>query len=125
MTSAECPGHWQWSAFGATYPDTVCATALVWREGDDPGAVLCDADDEFRPRDVPCPACDPEGYTQYHWGDAGAYAVIWADGTSADPVPPLTFHDGTALTWTAVHPVRGEERVGVKRVSEEGEDDDE
>lgn len=64
--SVECPGQFVgWSAFGANYPDTVCATALFWGSGFDPGPVLCDADDDHRPTDIPCPACDPVGFAEY------------------------------------------------------------
>lgn len=62
-----CPGQMAWSAFGAYYPDTVCATALEWNPGTDPGAVLCDADDDFRPKDVPCPFCAPDRFIDYQW----------------------------------------------------------
>ncbi len=75
--SVECPGQFVgWSAFGATYPDTVCATACTWPEGSNPGPVLCDADDEFRPRDIPCPACDPRGFAEYE-GDPEAPLAVY------------------------------------------------
>lgn len=108
----ECPGELTWSAFGAHYPDTVCANALGWSDGEHPGPVLCDADDEFRARDVPCPFCDPEGFTRHQWGEPEEYTMLWA--TDEQPVEPgtvLHFHDGPALWWTATHPERGEERV--------------
>lgn len=63
-----CPGEFvRWSAFGASYPDTVCAYSLIWPEGEHPGAVLCDADNDLRSGDVPCPAHDPEGFAE--WAD--------------------------------------------------------
>lgn len=74
--SVACPGQFVgWSAFGATYPDTVCATSLTWPEGQDPGPVLCDADDDLRPRDVPCPVCDPAGFADYEDDPAAVYRL--------------------------------------------------
>lgn len=78
MVEYECPGQFmRWSAFGAGYSDTVCASSLDWsnvKEGY-PGAVLCDADDDFRPRgEIPCPFCAPEAFDR--WADeedAAAY----------------------------------------------------
>jgi len=88
----ECPGMFVgWSAFGATYPDTVCATSLTWPEGHDPGPVLCDADDDHRPKGIPCPACDPQGFAQYEDDPAAPLAVyrlaglIAARGDAATP----------------------------------------
>ena len=69
MTGSECPGEFMWSAFGAYYPDTVCATALKWEEGRHPGAVLCDADNDFYPSDISCPICDPVGFFEYRFGE--------------------------------------------------------
>lgn len=75
-----CPGHLTWSAFGAYYPDTVCATALEWNPGTDPGAVLCDADDDFRPKDVPCPFCAPDRFIDYQWAvSLGEHVILWGD----------------------------------------------
>lgn len=112
----KCPGHMAWSAFGAPYMDTACSSALDWSEaGYTPVAELCDADDDFRPRGIPCPFCDPEGFIEYQWGDRAEYAVHWADGSDAG-YPEIHFHDGEALWWSATHPERGEEPVTIRSV---------
>src|SRR5690606_28036264 len=101
----QCPGHLAWSAFGASYPDTVCATACEWEEGTDPGAVLCDADDDFRPKDTPCPFCDPAGFIGHQWGGIEERTIVWShDGATVDEGTEIHFHDGQALWWTATHP---------------------
>ena len=116
----KCPGHLEWSAFGAWYPDTACSTALDWTGSVEPGTpTLCDADDDYRPKDIPCPFCDPEGFTQYQFAEA---TPLWA--TDESPVPAGTeihYHDGKALTWTARHPERGEEAVLMREM---GDNDD-
>lgn len=92
----KCPGNLQWSAFGATYMDTVCASALTFREGE-----------------IPCPFCDPDGFIEYQWhvGD-GETVILWEhDEQAVHPDTEIHFHDGQALWWTATHPERGEERV--------------
>lgn len=108
----ECPGHLRWSAFGASYPDTVCASVLQWPAGHE-GTGLCDADDAFREKEVPCPFCDPDGFIDYEWNVAGGeHVILWAtDEVAVYPDTEIHFHDGEALWWTATHPDRGEERV--------------
>ena len=83
-TVTACPGTFtRWSAWGATYPDTVCATACTWPEGQHPGPVLVDADDDFRPNgDIPCPACDPDGFDR--WAEPGAAARIMREEANDD-----------------------------------------
>ncbi len=111
-----CPGHFQWSAFGATYPDTVCSSALEWDEGYIAWG-LCDADDNFREKGVPCPFCNPEDFLEYQWGAPEERSIIWeSDGT---PVAgsDIHFHDGQALWWTATRG-NAEERVLIKRLIE-------
>lgn len=108
----KCPGNLQWSAFGATYMDTVCASALTWPEGQQ-GYGLCDADADFREGEIPCPFCDPNGFIEYQWhvGD-GETVILWErDEHAVHPDTEIHFHDGQALWWTATHPERGEERV--------------
>ena len=78
-----CPGQFMyWSAFGATYSDTICATACTWDDGAFPGTYLCDMDDDCRPRgDVPCPFCAPDSFDE--WCDEpGAAARIRAIETA-------------------------------------------
>lgn len=108
----ECPGHLEWSAFGASYPDTVCASALTWPAGHE-GNGLCDADDDFREKEVPCPFCDPDGFIDHEFSVSdGEHVILWAhDETAVHPEVEIHFHDGKALWWTATHPERGEERV--------------
>ena len=110
----KCPGHLQWSAFGATYPDTVCSGALTWTPGTDPGpGVLCDAADDLRPKEVPCPFCDPEGFLAWNWSE-GMIALWSTDLTPVPAAAAIHFHDGPALWWTATHPERGEERILIR-----------
>lgn len=119
-----CPGYLQWSAFGAGYPDSVCSSVLDWSEaGYEPAATLCDADDDFRPKDVPCPFCDPDGFIEYQWGVAGGETVIlWeSDETAVHPDVEIHFHDADALWWTATHPERGEERVLFRSLADKWE----
>lgn len=106
-----CPGHLTWSAFGATYPDTVCASALTWEDGYQ-GHGLCDADDDFREKDVPCPFCDPETFLAYEWPDG--YVLLWASDETPATGVEIHFHDGVALWWTGTHPERGEERLLIR-----------
>jgi len=113
-----CPGHLTWSAFGASYPDSVCSSALTWDNPEDhPGnGLLCDADDDFRCKDVPCPFCDPAGFVSWQFSEA---TILWA--RDEQPVPEGTeihFHDAPALWWTATHPERGEERVLMREIED-------
>lgn len=114
----QCPGHLTWSAFGASYPDSACSSALDWSDCDyTPVAELCDADDDYRPKGVPCPFCDPKGFTEYEFAEATA---LWASDES--PVlagTEIHYHDGRSLTWTATHPERGEETVLMRQMEEE------
>lgn len=122
----ECPGYLQWSAFGARYPDTVCSSALDWsKAGYEPIATLCDADDDFRPKDVPCPFCDPDGFLDYEWG--GAWTVpCWDDDKTRVPDRvSIHFHDGDALRFTATDPSTGTERQVMFRDCENDAADDE
>ena len=111
----ECPGDFEWSAFGAEYPDTVCANSLKWPAGQHPGAVLCDADDDLCSGSVPCPMCDPQGFREYLWG-GGDTILVWAEDEALVPQDvEVHFHDAKALWWTATHPERGEERVVARK----------
>lgn len=106
-----CPGHLTWSAFGAPYPDSVCSSVLDWSETEEPApvATLCDADDDFRPKDIPCPFCDPSGFIEYQWGSGDEHIVLWErDETPVADDVEIHFHDGKSLWWTATHPERGE-----------------
>lgn len=104
-----CPGHLTWSAFGAHYPDTVCSSVLDWTGVDDaPGdGWLCDADDDFRCKDIPCPFCNPRSFSEYLW--EGGY-IVPTCATCEQMLPagtPIDFHDGQALSWTATCPTDG------------------
>jgi hypothetical protein len=116
----ECPGHLQWSAFGAGYPDSVCASVLEWTDGYQ-GYGLCDADDDFREKDIPCPFCDPDSFIDYQWNvGGGEHVILWeSDETAVHPDTEIHFHDGQALWWTANHPDRGEERVLFRSLMDE------
>lgn len=116
----ECPGHLRWSAFGASYMDTVCASVLEWPDGYH-GVGLCDADNDLREGDVPCPFCDAEGFLNWQFGlDDGETVILWAsDETEVAPGTEIHFHDAEALWWTATHPERGEERVLMRPVLED------
>ncbi|MGQ7313392.1 hypothetical protein ACUOFU_16925 [Microbacterium arabinogalactanolyticum] len=119
-----CPGHLTWSAFGATYPDTVCASALTWPRGYAAWG-LCDADDDLREKGIPCPFCDPDGFIEYEWSvSAGETVILWAsDEQAVHPDTEIHFHDGEALWWTATHPERGEERVLFRSIIDRWEDE--
>ena len=115
-----CPGWLAWSAFGANYPDTACSTILTWEDPrDHPGnGYLCDADDDLRCKDVPCPFCRPQMFMEYQFSEA---TPLWAaDETPVAEGTEIHFHDAPALWWTATHPERGEERVLMREI----EDDD-
>lgn len=111
-----CPGDLEWSAFGADYPDTVCSSAVTWEsERDNPGdGVLCDADDEFRPKDIPCPFCLPIAFLEYQSGGRGVEPTCRECLTRLTP-EAVTFHDGQALTWTVACPTCGEPKPGLMR----------
>jgi len=117
-----CPGNLQWSAFGASYPDTVCASVITWADGYK-GHGLCDADDDLREKDVPCPFCDPDCFIDYEWSVSGGETVIlWEqDERAVHPDTEIHFHDGDALWWTATHPERGEERVLFRSIMDQWE----
>lgn len=121
----ECPGHLTWSAFGATYPDTVCASALTWPDGHR-GYGLCDADADFREGDVPCPFCDPDSFIDYQWSvGTGETVILWeTDEQAVHPDTEIHFHDGQALWWTATHPERGEERVLFRSIMDRWDEED-
>lgn len=108
-----CPGWLLWSAFGAWYPDSVCSSVLTWENpADHPGSgYLCDADDDLRCKDVPCPFCLPESFTEYEWG--GGYVVPTCATCEAmlPPGTPIDYHDGPALTFTATCPTDGRSNV--------------
>lgn len=117
-----CPGHLVWSAFGAAYPDSVCSSVLDWSECEyTPVATLCDADDDFVPKDVPCPFCDSEGFVEYQFGlSNGETLALWeVDGLPVEPGTEIHFHDSENLWWSATHPVRGEEKVLMRKLNDE------
>lgn len=114
----DCPGYLQWSAFGARYMDTVCSSALEWQDGYQAWG-LCDADDDFREKGVPCPFCDSAAFIEYVWGSPEEYAVLWELDESPAGGAEIHFHDGQALWWSATHPDRGEERVLIRRLEME------
>ena len=92
--TVECPGLFVgWSAFGASYPDTVCSTSLTWEPGTEPSSpTLCDADDDNRPRDIPCPICDPEGFDRH--GEPGAHRAVYRlCGLISQPAPEVSLKD--------------------------------
>lgn len=117
--SVECPGMFVgWSAFGATYPDTVCSTALTWDDGaEPPSATLCDADDDHRPRGVPCPVCDPEGFDRYEEHSGAHLAVYRLCGLVPEPgaAPSATREDLTGIINDAVF--EGVEYARAERVA--------
>lgn len=119
MTTIEietCPGQLQWSAFGARYEDTQCGSTWTFDATGEPvGPYLQDLDSDRVQQDIPCPFCDPAGFTGYQWGGADEYVVIWGDGEHAPEGTELHFHNAPDLWWSATHPERGEERVGVRR----------
>jgi len=119
LTAEPCPGHFQWSAFGASYPDTVCATILDWSEVPEgsPGATLCDADDDYRSGDIPCPMHDWARFWDYQFGEY--YIPLCPveehrlpDGTE------INFHDAQALWWSASCPDHGPQRILMRDMSE-------
>lgn len=117
-----CPGQLQWSAFGAPYMDTRCAqstNSYFLDTGKPIGPYLQDDDSEFAQQDVPCPFCAPAAFLEHYWGEPDEYVVIWSDGTIAPAGTEIHFHDGPSLWWSATHPERGEERVGIRSVDAE------
>ena len=113
-TTQACPGHFTWSAFGAPYPDTVCASVVQWNDESYQGHGLCDADDDFREKGVPCPFCSPESFLEYEFG-VGFYVPMWSE--TEERVPdrtPIRFHEaGSSLWMSATHPKHGELKVRV------------
>lgn len=110
----ECPRWFQWSAFGARYPDTSCAATTngyFLDTGESIGPYLQDGYRDEVQQDIPCPFCAPESFLE-HYYPADEHHTLWASDET--PVPTGTeihFHDAEALWWTATHPTRGEERV--------------
>jgi hypothetical protein len=120
-----CPGYFTWSAFGASYPDTVCASVVQWDDENYQGHGLCDADDDFREKGVPCPFCSPESFLEYQFG-GGFYVPMWAE--TEEPVPdrtPIRFHEtGNSLWMSATHPKYGDLKVQVVEQDYDYEDKD-
>ena len=117
----DCPGWFQWSAFGARYPDTYCAAstgAYFLDTGESIGPYLQDADRDDVQQDLPCPFCATESFLETYY-PPDEHHVLWAHDET--PVPAGTeihFHDAEALWWTATHPVRGEERVLFRKLTD-------
>lgn len=122
-----CPGWLTWSAFGATYMDTVCSTVLEWQEGTEPHSpTLCDADDDLRPKDISCPFCDPFGFTEYQFGD-GYTVPLCSEGEHRLPDGiEIHYHErDSTLWWSADCPEHGETPVLMRDLSEEPDFDEE
>lgn len=86
-------GMFEWSAFGAWYPDTSCDNGIC-----------TDHDGSWTFQGIPCPFCCPAAFWEYQWG--GGY-VIPTCGNCLAHLPSGTvikFHDGQSLTWTAQCP---------------------
>lgn len=117
----ECPGWFQWSAFGARYPDTSCAATTngyFLDTGEPIGPYLQDADRDDVQQDLPCPFCAPESFLETYY-PPGEHHVLWAyDETPVPDGTEIHFHDGEALWWTATHPTRGEERVLFRKLTD-------
>lgn len=115
----ECPGDFEWSAFGARYPDTVCSKHLVWNEGAEPGsATLCDADDDFRPKDIACPFHEWATFTEYEFGGGYIVPLCDVDEKRLPNGTEIHCHDGRSLWWSATCPEHGEQRVLMRDMSE-------
>jgi len=85
---AQCPGQFQWSAFGAPYSDTACQD----------GACL-DLDDLSSTAGIPCPFCAPVPFFDYEWGGTDVEPTCSVCLTRL-PVEAVRFVDATALAWT-------------------------
>jgi hypothetical protein len=99
-------GQFQWSAFGATYEDTICV------DGN-----LGDLDDDGRTSaGIPCPFCNPGAYFEYQWGGGYVHPTC---ATCKMRLPEkagtVTFHDGVALTWTGDCPTCGPDQPVLMR----------
>lgn len=93
---SECPGGmFQWSAFGANYPDTYCQNS-----------VLFDADSN-RGGDIPCPFCDPNGFTDYAIAGSDTIPTCSKCETQLPNGTPLKFADGPGLSMSAPCPTCG------------------
>lgn len=82
------PGPFEWSAFGASYPDTSCEN----------GTCL-DLDSLSTAAGIPCPFCRPVDFFDYHWGESGLEPTCASCSTRLTS-QGLVFHDGAALTWS-------------------------
>jgi hypothetical protein len=125
VSAEECPGTFTWSAFGANYMDTVCANSLEWPE-EYQGWGLCDADDDFRDKGIPCPFCNSENFVEYQYG-GGYYRPYWV-GTDTQ-VPDKTtihFHEKENWLWmSAEHNVHGELKIEFRENIPENDADEE
>jgi hypothetical protein len=112
----KCPGYLTWSAFGASYPDSVCSTVVEW-EGDYQGWGLCDADDDFRDKGVPCPFHDPVQFMEYMYG-GGFYVPFWSGTEQRLPNrTEIHFHEEGPYLWlSATHEKYGELKVTVREL---------
>ena len=94
----ECPGWFQWSAFGASYPDTYCVDGVLFD---------ADADGGGAGGDIPCPFLDADGFTEWMIGGMYRQPICSVCQQSIPNDAKIDYHDGHALTWTATCPNDG------------------
>lgn len=83
-------GMFEWSAFGANYPDTACDNGLC-----------SDYDGNWTSAGIPCPFCNPSAFYEYQWGGGWTVPTCLECQEKLPPKSPLTFHDGPGLTFSA------------------------
>lgn len=118
MAKTECPGIFEWSAFGASYMDTMCASAMDWGKNDYPGAYLQDLDSDYGSEDVPCPFCMTEAFLEY-CGIGAENEFVWSKDRKPIQGAEVFPEDGEVLTFYAEHPERGMEKVIISQKEEE------
>jgi len=121
----KCPGHFTWSAFGAPYPDTVCATVISWDKEGYIGWGLCDADDDFREKGIPCPFHHTNDFISYSNG--GGYWVPYWTNTNKKVPDRTEFHiheKGQSLSVSATHFHYGELEVEFREEVPEKQSED-
>jgi hypothetical protein len=84
-------GQFEWSAFGANYPDTECVDG-----------VCADLDADWSTNaGIPCPFCNSSAFFEYQWGGGWIVPTCYECQEKLPSKTPLTFHDGPGLTFSA------------------------
>lgn len=90
-------GMFEWSEFGAWYPDTYCEEGMLFDADSNNGG------------EIPCMFCNPAAYWEYRF-DGGYVSPTCSKCEMILPnKTPLVFHDGETLKFSACCPRCGDQ----------------